>query len=457
MLRQSLLTLLILAPLAQAEEAGRSNLMSVYAQVVEHNSALAASRENYLARQEQVPQARAELLPQVALLADAGDRRSERHDVEQRSGSLYRLTLDQPLFDAARWFTFKAAQAESEQARLDFSAFQQQLILSTAEAYFNTLLAEDNLAATRAERRAFERQLQQTRQRFDAGLSDQNDVLSAQASYDRANANLIDSQRRSDDAYQALMRLTGQAQPPLIGIRHSLPVQAPTPNRVEPWVDQALQQNLRLRASLSRVEAAEQSLHSSKAEHLPTLNLAIGYGEGDSDLMESPAHFGQRPGNQRDSSVMVHFKLPLFSGGGTDSRVRQANHRLNQSEYDQTSLQREVLERSRNAFRAVSSDVEQVRARRQTILSSQGALKATEAGYQVGNRNIVDILDAQRDLYSAVRDYNIARYSYILNSLRLKLEAGSLNPGDLQSLARYLKPDYDPDQDFLPGPDTVHG
>ncbi|CAM3596079.1 MULTISPECIES: TolC family outer membrane protein [Pseudomonas] len=450
MFRKSILTLLILAPLAQAEEANRSSLMSVYTQVVAHNSEMAAARENYLARQEGVPQARAELLPQVALEADAGNRRSDRHNVEERSGSLYRLTLNQPLFDASRWFTFKAAQAESEQAELDFSAFQQQLILRTAEAYFNTLLTEDNLAATKAELRAFERQLRQTRQSFDAGLSDQNDVLSAQASFDRANANLIDSQRRSDDAYQALMRLTGQAQPPLIGIRHSLPVVAPVPNQVEPWVDQALSQNLRLRASQSQLKVAEQTLRSSKAEHLPTLNLALGYAEGDSDLMDNPSHFGQRAGNQRDSSVMVQFKLPIFSGGGTSSRVRQASHRLDQSEYDQTSLQREVVERSRNAFRAVNSDVEQVRARRQTIISSQGSLKATEAGYEVGNRNIVDILDAQRDLYNAVRDYNIARYGYILNGLRLKLEAGSLNPGDLQSLAQFLKPDYDPDKDFLP-------
>lgn len=450
MLRMTLLPLLLLAPLAQAVAADRATLMSVYAQVVEHNSDMAAARENYLARREAVPLARARLLPQVALDAEAGDVRSDRRQVEQRSGSLYRLSLDQPLFDLSRWFDYKAAQSENEQAELDFSAFQQQLILDTASRYFDTLLAEDNLATAKAELRAFDRQLQQTRLSYDAGLSDQNDMLSAQASFDRASANLIDSQRRSEDAYQALMRLTGQAQPALAGIRHSLPVQAPVPERAEAWVEQAMAQNLRLRASQAAVSQAGQTLRSSKADHLPTFNLAMGYAEGDSDLMDSSAHFGQRPGNQRDSSVMVQMKLPLFSGGGTSARVRQATHELARTEYGRTSLEREVLEGSRNAFRAVVSDVEQVRARRQSIISSQGSLRATEAGYEVGSRNIVDILDAQRDLYNAVRDYNVSRYAYIVDSLRLKQQAGSLSPEDLRELAGYLKLDYEPERDFLP-------
>lgn len=451
MFRLSVLSLLIISAQAHAAEAPlRSTLMSVYSQAVEHNSEIAAAQEDSLARREAVPQARADLLPQIDLHARNADVRTDLHGVDSRSGNLYRVTLSQPLFDAGRWFNLKSAQAMSEQAQLDFSTAQQELILKTAQTYFDTLLAEDSMAATKAELRAFERQLNQTRQRYDAGLSDQNDVLSAQASFDRSHASLINAQRLTDDAYQALNRLTGQTQAALIGIRHSLPVEAPSPNEAQAWVDQALAQNLRLKASQARTEAAQQNLRSSKAEHLPTLNLQLGYSQGDSDVMDMPQPIGQPGGHAKQSSVSLNFKLPLYSGGRTSSRVREAYHRFGESEYDQTSLQREVVEASRNAFRSVNSEREQVRALRQTILSSQGALRATELGYEVGNRNIVDILSAQRDLYNAVRDYNMARYSYILSGLKLKLAAGSLSPADLQGLAQYLKPDYNPDTDFLP-------
>ncbi|APC15476.1 hypothetical protein BLL42_06950 [Pseudomonas frederiksbergensis] len=458
MFRLSLITLLILATHANAVETSpRSTLMSVYSQVVEHNSEIAAAQEDYFARREAVPQARADLLPQIDLQALNGSTRTNLHDVDTRNGSLYRVTLNQPLFDAAHWFNLKSAHSLSEQAQLDFSTVQQELVLKTAQTYFDTLLAEDTLAATKAELRAFERQLNQTRQRYDAGLSDQNDVLSAQASFDRSHASVINAQRLTDDAYQALNRLTGQPQAPLIGIRHTLPVEPPVPNEAQSWVDQALTQNLRLRASQVRTQAAQENLRSQKAEHLPTLGLQLGYAEGDADVMDNPPAFGHRGGNEKQSSVLLNFKLPLYSGGRTSSRVREAYHRFDESEYDQTSLQREVVEASRNAFRSVNSEREQVRALRQTIISSQGALHATEVGYEVGNRNIVDILSAQRDLYNAVREYNLARYSYILSGLRLKLAAGTLSPADLQSLAQYLKPDYDPDKDFLPADLTQQG
>ena len=149
-------------------------------------------------------------------------------------------------------------------------------------------------------------------------------------------------------------------------------------------------------------------------------------------------------------TIGLQVNIPIYSGGLTSSQVREAYSRLSQSEQRREGLRRQVVENTRNLHRAVNTDVEQVQARKQSIISNQSALEATEIGYQVGTRNIVDVLDAQRQLYASVRDYNNTRYDYILDNLRLKQAAGTLNPGDLQDLSRYLKADYNPDKDFLP-------
>ena len=155
-------------------------------------------------------------------------------------------------------------------------------------------------------------------------------------------------------------------------------------------------------------------------------------------------------GDVEQRSIGLQLNIPIYSGGLTTSQSREAYYQLSQSEQQRESLRRQVVESTRNLHRAVNTDIEQVEARRQSIISNQSALEATEIGYQVGTRNIVDVLDTQRRLYGAVRDYNNARYDYILDNLRLKQAAGTLNPDDLQQLAAYLKPDYNPDTDFLP-------
>ena len=155
-------------------------------------------------------------------------------------------------------------------------------------------------------------------------------------------------------------------------------------------------------------------------------------------------------GDVEQRSIGLQLNIPLYSGGLISSQRREAFHQLTQTEQQRESLRRQVVETTRNLYRAVNTDVEQVQARRQSIVSNQSALEATDIGYQVGTRNIVDVLDTQRRLFASVRDYNNARYDYIIDSLRLKQAAGTLNPGDLEDLQRYLKTDYDPDTDFLP-------
>jgi outer membrane protein len=315
------------------------------------------------------------------------------------------------------------------------------------------LRAQDNLASTKAEEAAFKRQLDQANERFDVGLSDKTDVLEAQAGFDTARANRIIAQQQVEDAFEALTTLTNRDFAALEGIEHSLPILAPTPNDAKAWVDTAAAQNLNLQASNYAVNAAEETLRQRKSGHAPTLDAVASYQKGDNDSLgfsNSGASATPFSGDVEQRSIGLQLNIPLYSGGLTSSQVRESYQRLNQTEQLRESLRRQVVQNTRNLHRAVNTDVETVQARKQSIISNQSALEATEIGYQVGTRNIVDVLDAQRQLYSSVRNYNNARYDYILNNLRLKQAAGTLSPDDLAALEQYLKSDYNPDEDFLP-------
>jgi len=416
----------------------KTDLVSVYQEAVDNNADLAAARADYGARREVVPQARAGLLPNLSADAEMLNTRTKLDEpsiTSNRSGNSWSATLAQPIFRADRWFQLQAAEAVNEQAALELSATEQNLILQTAQNYFAVLRAQDNLAATKAEEAAFKRQLDQSNERFDVGLSDKTDVLQSQASYDTARANRIIAERQVQDAFEALVTLTNREYTSIQGVVHTLPVQVPTPNDAKAWVETAGRQNLNLLATNYAVSAAEETLRQRKAGHAPTLDAVAKYQKGDNDNLgfTNPSQLGVR-----------------YSGGLTSSQVREAYQRLSQSEQQRESLRRQVVENTRNLHRAVNTDVEQVQARKQSIISNQSALEATEIGYQVGTRNIVDVLDAQRQLYTSVRDYNNSRYDYILDNLSLKQAAGTLSPQDLQDLKRYLKPDYNPDKDFLP-------
>ena len=457
----SLLLIGLLTSQAQAAAAGHPiSLTDVYRLAVANNAELAAAHAAYQARSENVPQARAGLLPQLGASASNTTSRTRVDTREygaltaKRHSYSYQASLSQPLFRLDRWYQLKTAQADSEQAALELSATEQALILHSAEAYFAVLRSQDNLAASQAEEKAFQRQYDLARERFNVGLSDKTDMLQAQAAQDNARANRIQASQQVQDAFEALVTLTNHRLEALEGVRHSLPVAAPVPNEAAAWVDRALADNLQLRAMDFALQAAQQNLRTRKAGHLPTLDAVAQYQKGDNDSLG----FANRgmPGypaynrHAEQTAIGLQLSIPLYTGGATSSQIRQGVHQLHHAQHSQENLRRQTVQAARSLHRAVNTDVEQVQARKQTIISSHSAVEATQAGYEVGTRTLVDVLDAQRQLYAAVRNYNNARYDYILNSLRLQQTAGSLSPDSLQALSEYLYADYHPERDFLP-------
>lgn len=459
-----LVALFVPSALAQPElhtSVDHADLLIVYQSATLNDAQLSAARHAYLAQFEAVPQARSGLLPSLSVGATSEATRLDRDKPalsRERSGTTFRANLSQPLFRIDRWYQLKAAQASVAQAGLELSAKEQTLVLTAAQTYFETLRQLDGLAAARAEEAALLRQRDQAQGRLEDGASSITDVYDAQAAYDNARANRQLVQRKVADAYEALTRMTKQTYGSIAGMGHQLPIESPLPNNAQSWVDIAIQQNLQLQASEHAVVAAQQTLNQRKAGYAPTVDAVASYRKGDNDSFgySNPTDFrsnGYRD-NVAQSSIGIELNIPLYSGGMTRSQVKESSERLYQSQDEQDDRRREVVLNTRNAFRGINADIEQITARRQSIFSGQKSVEANQVGVDVGSRNIADVLNAQRQLYAAVRDYNDARYDYILDNLKLKQAAGTLSPIDLQSLAVFLKQDYDPDRDFLP-PDLM--
>lgn len=440
--------------LAQAQ---RAELLDVYRSAVEHDAQLSAARHEYQALRERVPQAMAGLLPTLdAGISIEGSRlqTDETNGDRIRSGTLHQASLTQPLFRLDRWHALKAAEAGTAQAALQLAEKEQALILRVAEAYFDTLRTLDALAAAKAEEAALRRQQQQARERLVNGASSITDVLDAQAAHDVASANRKRLQRKVEDTFEVLHRLTRQKYTQIAGVTHQLTTRTPVPAQAETWVSLALQGNLSLLASEHARDAAEHTNRQRKAGHAPTLDAVASYRKGDNDRFGYSTPANSAHGGYRDrisqSSLALELKVPLYAGGLHSSQVREANQRLAQREDEHEDRRRAVTLQTRSLHRAIHADVEQVQARRQSIYSSQAALQSTHAGRVLGSRNTADVLNAERQLYRAVREYNDARYDYIIDSLKLKQAVGSLASQDLLELSHYLSRDYDPDRDFLP-------
>jgi len=460
--RLGLISLVLLPMMAEGESSDskstvRASLLLVYTQAARNDAELAAARHEYQARTEATPQARSGLLPSITAGMVSESTRLDRDKpklLRSRNGTTFRASLTQPLFRLDRWFELKAAQADVAQAEVELAAKEQALILRVAEAYFETLRQLDALAASRAEEAALLEQQAQAQGRLEGGAASITDVLDAQAAYDLAKANSKVFQRNVDEAFDVLFRLTARDYAYIDGVDHSMQVNPPFPNDAGAWVDSATKQNLNLIAANHAVTFAEEKVKQSKAGFSPTVDVVASYRKGNNDSFgyNNPSDFGRS--DYRDevaqSSIGIELNIPIYSGGLTSSQVRQSVEVLAKSEDDRENSRREVVFLTRSSHRAINADVEQIAARLQAIKSGRMSLDANKVGLRVGTRNMADVLNAQRQLYAAVRDYNNFRYDYIIDNFKLKQAVGTLGVGDLEQISGYLRSDYDPDRDFLP-------
>jgi outer membrane protein len=438
------------------------NLTEIYDLALANDPQLRAANAAYLAGKESAAIGRAGLLPTVNAEAEYSEADSDESSSsvfvlggEQISSAIsgdgdadqtrYAVTIRQPVFDLPAWYDYKGGEVLSDQARLEYAAAQQELILRVADAYFGVLRAGDNLTSAIAEQQAIGRQLEQTKQRFEVGLLPITDVHEAQAAYDDANVNALVLQGQLQIAFEALEVLTGRPHHQLAGLTANFPVLPPDASR-EAWVDTSLENNLQLKIARDDKLIARHNANARKMEHAPTVNAAYSYADVDyTKDFAGVDQFGNQintPSSDDSQSHIVSLRLdvPIFTGGLVSAQRRRANQQYVQSDELLSFALRSTRQQAKSAHLKVVTDAATVDARRQAIVSAESALQATRAGYDVGTRNIVDVLFAERNLHEAQRNYANARYDYIASSLTLKEVAGQLSPDDVYQLNAWIDP-----------------
>ncbi|MCX2978299.1 TolC family outer membrane protein [Candidatus Marimicrobium litorale] len=439
-----------------------NSLRDIYELALENDAQLKAEEATYLANRETENLSRSALLPQISAGYNYEDSETDtkgfgpdftkpgapqvqtKRNLDTDTDG-YFLSLNQALFDLSAWFSFQSGKQITKQAEAIFAADQQDLIVRTVDAYLQVLRAQDNLAASIAQERAFERQLEQTQQRFEVGLIAITDVYEARAARDLAQVERLVDENNVQVALEGLTVLTGQPNHGNLNVLvDDFEIRPPVPADRAAWVDFSLASNFQLLAARYQEEAARQTAKSNAAEHAPTVTGSYQYSDYDvsgSQTITPDTGFGTDPKASTDQHMWkIQVNLPLYSGGAVSANRRKAAQEYNAAVENRINLQRNVVTNTRSLHMTVVSDVSRIAARKQSIVSSKSSLDATQAGYEVGTRNVVDVLNAQNTLFSAERDYANSRYDYILDMMNLKQQAGLLSPQDVLRLDSFMVP-----------------
>ena len=422
-----------------------ADLSTIYQQAASNDAEIAAARATREANSYNVTIARGALLPQAQLSYGITKYDTESVSIDLTAGGYkdyekdydlkaLQVQASQTLFNLNSWYNYQAAVTGDSAAGLELQLAEQQLLLRTAQAYFNVLRAQDNLSTAQAEEKAVKRSLEQTKQRFDVGLIAITDVHEAQAAYDLSYVNLLGQEAALDISYEALEQLTGQRFDRVVPLKAEVPMELPEPANADDWVQSGLSKYAGVLLAEAGKDSVRLQRNAARSNHLPTVQLTAAY----SDAEQAPFASYTEPTSSEAIAVGVQLTVPLLAGGSLYGQSKQAALNFAAADYQLEKQRRDVRQNIRSLFRQVQTDTLNIKARKQAITSAQSAVEATETGYRVGTRNIVEVLDAQKNLYRAQRDYANARYDYILNLLNLKFFAGTLNEADLQALNGWL-------------------
>jgi outer membrane protein len=441
--------------------AGAKDLLGVYQDALQNDPQIRAADANRLAQRENRPQAFAALLPQVSGSASYGvDHSSGANDqasldpaappiarfLTTTTGYQTRwgVNLRQNIFSWSNWMTLKAASSQVAQAEANYLAAQQSLILRVSQAYFAVLSALDNLDAQQASLDAIARQLDQADKRYDVGLIAITDVQEAKAARDTAAAAVIAAKRTLATAEYQLEEITGQKYDSLSRPGTEMPLNSPQPADENQWVQISLDQNASLLANRLAADIARDNVKVAFGGHLPTVDLLAGRtfsnqnGPLAADYGTGPLYRPEINNHTNDRQIGIQISVPIFSGGLTQSKVRQSQYQWIAAKEQVVQSSRATERQARDAYLGVISGIARVQALRQALESSQTALKATEAGYEVGTRTAVDVLNARRTLVQAQTDYSGSRYDYMVSIIQLRFAAGNLDHVQLEQINSWL-------------------
>jgi len=420
----------------------QQSLTDIYEQALAHDPTLASALSANKAAQEIIEQGKALYRPVVNFNAGVNASRTDiafnnlaspfKGGVQTFEGYNYGIEARQPIYRKQNLVQMDQALTQVSQADKQLNLSQQGLILRTTQSYFDVLLAQDKIDLINAQKAAILSQLNQAKANFDAGISTITDVNEAQARYDLIVAQEIAAINEHQIAEHAIQAITGEVPQRLAAVKTEL-----KPNTLEQgmdkWLQVAVQNNLNIQIQQDTVKYSEQEIERAKAGHLPTLDAVASY----SDTYANGGQFGF--GNDlKSGSIGLQLQVPLYQGGATNSRVRQAILNKQKAQDDVELARRQTELETQRAYLNLNTSIAQIKAYEQALTSSQSQLKSTSKGYEVGIRTSIDVLNAQQQLFAAKRDLLQARYSYLVNIIRLKAAAGVVIEADLADINQQL-------------------
>lgn len=432
----TILTAMTCTSIGLLNTAHAESLLQVYQHAKQFDPQLKAQESNYLAITENRPQALAGKKPQVNLSAGSSYTLQETlYDIDSSSDSFnvnYTLGVTKSLYNKKLDAQIDQTDASITQAKANLESQRQSLILRVARAYFNYLLAQETAGFAAAEKNATQRQLAQVKAYFDAGRSAITDVKEAESRYNQAIAQEVSASEQVNVSREALRVLTGRTYQHLDQARSNLPLTIPAPQNIDSWVKTALQKNKTLITQKQAIETARRNIDVQRAERKPVVNA---YARHTGSVTEGDAALDPR---RLGATVGVELSMPLYQGGSTASKVRQAQHNFRQAQ-QQYEYQAQLTEQQvRTAYLVIESDISQIRANQRSLSAAQVALEATQAGFEVGTRTSVDVMTSLRDVFRARSNLANSRYNYLYNMLNLKQAAGTLSARDLSDMGKLL-------------------
>ncbi len=436
-MKKTLSTLIIaITGAVTSVSAQADDLLSVYQQALQNDTTVQKAYAQFKIVEEDISQSRSALLPQLSAYGRFSD--GERENIETSTGNIvttdydslsYGANLNMQLYHHDSWLRLDTAEKAAHQSDLIYQVAKQDLIVRVTQAYFAILSAKDDLEFAKAEKTAIARQLEQTKQRFSVGLTVITDMHEAQAQYDNAVTAEIQAENAIYKAEEELRVITNIYPSNMFVLNTDrFSTTAPSPSSADEWQNVAESKNLNLLAAKVSIDIAKQNIKAAKAGHYPTLDFGARYESTDTDSgnINTPA--------LDNYSVGVTLNVPIYAGGAIESSVRQAQNRYVSANQELMQSHRSVVRTTRNAYNTVVATISSIKALEQSVLSAEKALEATEAGFEVGTRTIVDVLNSTRNLYNAKRNLSSTRYAYIQNVLLLKRAGGTITDEDITAI-----------------------
>jgi outer membrane protein len=428
-----------------------ADLLQIYRDALANDATYASARATRDAGLESLPQGLAQILPTVNATAftqsnstnisfrDAVDSNNVLIPDSSRRGNSngFTVTLTQPLFNWQNIQVYKEAGFKAAQAEATFGQATQDLIVRVAQAYFDVLASQDSLTFIQAQKVAISEQLAQAKRNFEVGTATITDTHEAQARYDLATSQEIAAQGDLEIKKRALQQIVGKFPDRLEPLKPSTELNPPKPNSMEDWASAAASQGYQARAQEAALEIAVREVERIRAGHLPTLNIVGSAGTSSSSISTSTSP-NSNPSDATSRTIGLQLAIPLYAGGNVSSQVRQAVANREKAQQDLEGARRTAALSARQAYVGVSNGMAQVKALEAALISSRSALDSNKLGYEVGVRINIDVLNAQQQVYSTLRDLSKARYDTIVNGLKLKAAAGTLGETDIEEVNRLL-------------------